>query len=56
MEIKPIINEQEYQVALRTVEPMFDCEPQCNTPEGEFFEAMCVSIAEYEKKYYSTES
>ncbi|EBI4219255.1 TPA: type II toxin-antitoxin system HigA family antitoxin [Salmonella enterica subsp. enterica serovar Paratyphi B] len=50
--IKPIKNEQDYEVALRTVEPMFDNEPPADTPEGDFFEIMCVLIKEYENKHY----
>lgn len=49
MNIKPIRTEQDYEAALRAVEPMFDNEPEINTPEGDFFEVMCLLIAEYEK-------
>lgn len=49
MNIKPIRTEQDYQAALRAVEPMFDNEPEMNTPEGDFFEVMCLLIEEYEK-------
>lgn len=47
--IKPIKTEQDYEAALRAVEPMFDNEPPADTPEGDFFEIMCVLINEYEK-------
>ena len=40
MNIKPIRTEQDYEAALRAVEPMFDNEPEMNTPEGDFFEVM----------------
>ncbi|EOV48507.1 hypothetical protein A1SC_01932 [Escherichia sp. KTE52] len=53
MNIKPIRTEQDYEAALREVEPMFDNEPEMNTPEGDFFEVMCLLIEEYEKKHYS---
>lgn len=36
MQIKPIKTEQDYEAALRTVEPMFDNEPPADTPEGDF--------------------
>ena len=47
MQIKPIKTEQDYEDALRAVEPMFDDEPPADTPEGDFFEIMCVLINEY---------
>lgn len=34
--IKPIKTEQDYEAALRAVEPMFDNEPPADTPEGDF--------------------
>ncbi|EJO2709113.1 helix-turn-helix domain-containing protein [Salmonella enterica] len=52
MQIKPIRNEQDYEAALRVVSPMFDNEPEINTPEGDYFEVMCLLIEEYEKKHY----
>jgi len=52
MNIKPIRTEQDYEAALLAVEPMFDNEPALNTPEGDYFEVMCLLIQEYEKKYY----
>lgn len=36
MQIKPIKTEQDYEAALRAVEPMFDNEPPADTPEGDF--------------------
>lgn len=48
MNVKPIRTEQDYDAALRAVEPMFDNEPEMNTPEGDFFEVMCLLIEEYE--------
>lgn len=56
MKIKPIKNEQDYKAALRAVEPMFDDEPREDTPEGDFFEIMCVLINEYENKHYPIEA
>ena len=52
---KPIRTEQDYEAALRAVEPFFDNEPAPDTPEGDFFEVMCLLIAEYEKKHYPIE-
>lgn len=55
MNIKPIRTEQDYEAALRAVEPMFDNEPALDTPEGDYFEIMCLLIEEYEKKHYPIE-
>jgi HTH-type transcriptional regulator/antitoxin HigA len=49
MQIKLIKTEQDYEAALKAVAPMFDNEPQMNTPEGDYFEVMCLLIEEYEK-------
>ncbi|ELW2866023.1 transcriptional regulator [Salmonella enterica] len=54
--IKPIKTEQDYEAALRAVEPMFDNEPAADTPEGDYFEIMCVLINEYENKHYPIEA
>ena len=56
MHIKPIKTEQDYQAALQAVSPMFDNEPELNTPEGDFFEVMCLLIEEYEKRHYPIEA
>lgn len=56
MQIKPIKIEQDYEAALRAVEPMFDNEPPADTPEGDFFESMCVLINEYENKHFPIEA
>ncbi|HFD6165563.1 TPA: type II toxin-antitoxin system HigA family antitoxin [Salmonella enterica] len=56
MQIKPIKTEQDYEAALRAVEPMFDNEPAADTPESDFFEIMCVLINEYENKHYPIEA
>lgn len=52
MQIKPIRTEQDYEAALRAVSPMFDNEPTPNSPEGDFFDVMCLLIEDYEKKHY----
>lgn len=52
MQIKPIRNEQDYEAALNAVSPFFDNEPPLNSPEGDFFEVMCLLIEAYEKKYH----
>ncbi|BBV63626.1 helix-turn-helix domain-containing protein [Kluyvera ascorbata] len=50
MTIKPIKTEQDYKAALKAVEPYFDNEPAVDTPEGDYFEVMCLLIEEYEAK------
>ncbi|NXZ90016.1 transcriptional regulator [Serratia fonticola] len=52
MQIKPIRSEDDYKAALKAVSPLFDNEPEMNTPEGDYFEIMCLLIEEYEKKHY----
>ncbi|EIE9117564.1 transcriptional regulator [Salmonella enterica] len=56
LQIKPIKNKQDYEAALRTVEPMFDDVPLTGTPEGDFFEVMCVLISDYENKNFPVEN
>lgn len=56
MQIKPIKTGQDYETALRAISPMFENEPAIDSPEGDFFEIMCLLIEEYEKKYYPIES
>lgn len=52
MQIKLLKTEQDYEAALAAVAPMFDDEPALNTPEGDYFEVMCLLIAEYEQKHH----
>ncbi|CQD40245.1 helix-turn-helix domain-containing protein [Yersinia mollaretii] len=52
MNIRPIRNEEDYRAALNAVSPLFDNEPEPNTPEGDFFEVMIVLIEAYEKKHF----
>ncbi|EBY6526821.1 hypothetical protein D5P15_23915 [Salmonella enterica subsp. enterica serovar Livingstone] len=52
MQIKPIITESDYKEALRAVSPMFDNEPELNSPEGDYFEAMYLLIEDYEKTLF----
>lgn len=52
MQIKPVRTEQEYEAALQMVSPLFDNEPEPGSPEGDYFEVMCLLIEEYERKHY----
>ncbi|HHQ6628030.1 helix-turn-helix domain-containing protein [Serratia sp. T13T92] len=55
MQIKPIRNEDDYNAAVKAISPLFDNEPAMDTPEGDYFEIMCLLIEEYEKKHYPIE-
>ncbi|WP_315568260.1 transcriptional regulator [Haemophilus parahaemolyticus] len=50
-QIKPIRNEQDYQAALKIVEPFFDKET-FSPDEADFFDVMLTLIENYEAKYY----
>lgn len=52
MDIKPIHTEEEYEDALRKVEPYFDNEPTPGTPDGDNFEILVMLIEAYEAKHY----
>lgn len=56
IQIKPIRTEADYEAALKLIEPLFDNEPELNTPEGDFFEIMCLLIEDWEKKHYPVDS
>ena len=47
---KPIRTEEDYEIALRELEPIFNADP--NTPEGERAELLSILIEAYEDKYY----
>jgi HTH-type transcriptional regulator/antitoxin HigA len=53
MNIKPIKTEDDYQVALKRLEVVFDAEP--NTPEGDELEVLSVLIDNYENIHYPIE-
>jgi len=50
--LKPIRNEEEYDEALREIEPFFDSEPEPDTPEGDHFEILAMLIEAYEAKHW----
>ena len=50
-QIKPIRNEQDYQAALKIVEPFFDKET-FSSDEADFFDVMLTLIKNYEAKHY----
>lgn len=53
--LKPIRNEEEYEAALREIEPFFDSEPQPDTPEAYHFEILAMLIEAYEEKCWPIE-
>ena len=55
METYQIHNEQDYRAALRAISPMFDNQPESNTPEGDFFDAMVLLVETYEAEHYPIE-
>lgn len=48
--IRPIRTEDDYEKALKELEPIFDADT--NTPEGERAELLSILIEAYEDKYY----
>ena len=54
--LKPIRNEEEYDEALREIEPFFDSEPEPDTPEGDHFEILAMLIEDYEAKHWPVDA
>ncbi|MBN6710702.1 transcriptional regulator [Haemophilus haemoglobinophilus] len=52
MEIRPIKTEQDYQQALKAIEPYFDKEDELTEKELDYFEVMLTLIENYESKHY----
>jgi HTH-type transcriptional regulator/antitoxin HigA len=50
--LKPIRNQEEYDEALREIEPFFDSEPEPDTLEGNHFEILAMLIEDYEAKHW----
>ncbi|MEA5429677.1 helix-turn-helix domain-containing protein [Arcicella lustrica] len=48
--IKPIKNEQDYELALKILTSIFHAKP--NTPEGDALEVWSLLVHEYEQKHY----
>ncbi len=49
--IKPIKNEQDYELVLKKMETVFHAKP--NTPEGDLLEVLSMLVHEYEQKHYT---
>ena len=54
MNIKPIKNEADYQVALQRLEAIFDASPE--TPEGDEAEILSLLIENFENQHYPIEA
>ncbi|MCU7650930.1 helix-turn-helix domain-containing protein [Pseudomonas piscis] len=52
MNIRPIHTDRDYRAALKSVSPMFDNEPQPETPEGDYFDVMITLIEAYEARQF----
>ncbi len=52
MNILPIHTEEDYRAALQDVSALFDNEPERNSPEGNYFEAIIILIEAYETKQF----
>jgi len=52
MNIKPLHNEVDYNVALKEAGRFFDNEPEEGTPEADRFEILVILIEAYEAKHY----
>jgi len=53
MNIRPIRNEDDYQVALKAVSRYFDHPPEVGTPEGDEFDVLITLIESYENKHHA---
>jgi HTH-type transcriptional regulator / antitoxin HigA len=54
-EIKPIRTEEEYEMALRAISPLFEEQHELGTPESDFIIVVSMLIEEYEKIHYPIE-
>ena len=52
-DVRAITSEEEYDAALKAVEPYFDDEPDPGTPEAARFDGLFALIEQYEAKHYS---
>jgi HTH-type transcriptional regulator/antitoxin HigA len=51
--IKPIKNEQDYDLALKKIESIFQAKP--NTDDGDLLQVLSLLVHEYEQKYHKIE-
>ena len=50
--LRPIRTEQQYEAALREIEPFFDKKLEPDTPEAYYFEILALLIEDYEEKHW----
>lgn len=50
--VRTLLDEAEYEAALKAVRPYFDSEPQAGTVEAAHFDALVLLIEDYEAKHY----
>ncbi|WJN50393.1 helix-turn-helix domain-containing protein [Pseudomonas asiatica] len=55
MNIRPIRTDDDYRAALKEISPLFENEPETDTPEGDAFEVMITLIEAYESKHFPVE-
>jgi HTH-type transcriptional regulator / antitoxin HigA len=51
MDIKPIKNEKDYELALQKIEEYWDA--NLGSPEGDILEVLSILVSDYEKKHYN---
>ena len=54
--LRPIRNEEQYEAALREIEPFFDKELEPDTPEAYHFEILAMLIEDYEEKHWPVDA
>ena len=52
IEIKPIVTEQDYENALKAVEPYFDDDSLLSGEDSAYFDAMITLIARFEETHF----
>ena len=52
IEIKPIVTEQDYENALKAIEPFFDDESLLSEEDSAYFDAMITLIERFEETHY----
>ena len=56
MDIRPIRNEVDYQIALKAVAPYFDQEPEAGSMAADHFELLLMVIETYETKIHAIDA
>ncbi len=55
MDIRPIRTEEDYEAALKEIEPYFDQEPEPGSPEADRFDVLATLIEAYEREHWPIE-